>query len=129
DGKLYFMCGGINGLGTPSRDLFYLDVSQAFTNSLPPLVDIQSNLPVNIKWSTASAGGHNKSTIFSFGGYFFNIASGQFNNNYLVFTFQTPDGSWQIPLINGTSPITTTYTGLYSSVKSVIDGNGKMYLF
>ena len=123
------MCGVIRGVGTLSRDLFYLDVSQPFTNSLPPLVDIQSNLPVNNGWLTASAGGHNKSIIFSFGGWLYDLASGQSNNNYLVFTFQTPDGSWQIPLINGTSPITTTYTGLYSSVKSVIDGNGKMYLF
>ena len=60
DGKLYFMCGDIftsDGHQAPSRDLFYLDVSKPFTNNLPPLVDIQSNLPVNIAWSAASAGG------------------------------------------------------------------------
>ena len=43
DGKLYFMCGSINGQEIlSSRDLFYLDVSQLFTNSLPPLVDIKN---------------------------------------------------------------------------------------
>src|SRR5437016_11576259 len=90
DGKLYFMCGGLstsNGQ-VPSRDLFYLDVSQPFTNNLPPLVDIQSNLPVNIRWPAVNAGGgHNRSTIFSFGGRLFDLSSGQPVTNHLVFTF------------------------------------------
>ena len=128
DGKLYFMFGNLLdsvGHTTSTRDLFYLDVSQPFTNSLPSLVDIQSNLPVTIVWSTASASGHNRSTIFAFGGYLTNLASGQLDTNYLVFTFQTPDGPWQNPSISGTPPITAVHSG----VKSVIDENGKMYLF
>ena|SRR5437764_778927 len=55
DGKLYFMFGGSfgsDGHARSTRDLFYLDVSKPFTNSLPSLVDIQSNLPVTIAWST-----------------------------------------------------------------------------
>src|SRR6266511_4397447 len=86
DGKLYFVFGGLSasvGRLIGSRDFFYLDVSKSFTNSLPSLVDIQSNLPVAIRWSATSAGGHNKSTIFSFGGYFNNISSGQIDTNYL----------------------------------------------
>src|SRR6266511_1422978 len=90
DGKLYFICGGLftsDGNITFSRDLFYLDVSKPFTNNLPQLVDIQSNLPVNIVWSTASVGGHNKSTIFSFGGWLTDLVYGQFDTNDFVFTF------------------------------------------
>src|SRR5438132_4317 len=86
DKKLYFMFGG--GYQIPSsRDLFYLDVSKFFANSLPSLVDIQSNFPVTIVWSSSSAGGPNKSTIFSFGGYLNNLTSGQTDTNYFVFTF------------------------------------------
>jgi len=128
DGKLYFICGGLftsDGNITFSRDLFYLDVSKPFTNNLPQLVDIQSNLPVNIRWSTASISGHNKSTIFSFGGWLTDLVSGQLDINDFVFTYLTPDGPWQKPSIGGTPPI----TGTYSSVRSVIDENGKMYLF
>src|SRR5947208_1781301 len=128
DKKLYFMFGNLLdsvGHTTSTRDLFYLDVSKPFTNSLPSLVDIQSNLPVTIAWSTASAGGHNKSTIFSFGGWLYNLTSGQYDTNYFVFTFPTPDGPWQKPSINGTPPTPAVYSG----VKSVIDENGKMYLF
>src|SRR5437660_535876 len=128
DGKLYFICGSSftsDENPAASRDLFYLDVSKPFTNNLPQLVDIQSNLPVNIVWSTASAGGHNKSTIFSFGGWLTDLISGQFDTNDFVFTFLTPDGPWQKPSIGGTPPITNTY----SSVRSVIDENGKMYLY
>src|SRR5437660_8903502 len=111
DKKLYFMFGG--GYQTPSsRDLFYLDVSQPFTNSLPSLVDIQSNLPVTVVWSTASAGGRNRSTIFSFGGYLSNLASGQLDTNYFVFTFPTPDGPWQKPSINGTLPTPAVYAAV-----------------
>src|SRR5438874_8018136 len=128
DGKLYFMFGNLLdsvGHTTSTRDLFYLDVSKPFTNSLPSFVDIQSNLPVTVVWSTASTGGHNRSMIFSFGGYLSNLASGQIDTNYFVFTFPTPDGPWQKPSISGTPPITATY----ANVKSVIDENGKMYLF
>jgi len=122
DGKLYFMFGGTSGKQS-SRDLFYLDVSQPFEK--PPLVDVQSNLPVNIIWSTANAGGRNKSTIFSFGGDLTNLTSGQPDTNSFVYTFQTPDGPWQKPSINGTPPTPV----VYASVRSVIDENGKMYLF
>src|SRR6266511_5484952 len=130
DGKLYFMFGTTltpdgQHLTSSSRDLFYLDVSQPFTNSLPSLVDSQPNLPVTIVWSTASAGGLNKSTIFSYGGYINNLTSGQTDTNYFVFTFPTPNGPWQKTPINGTPP----FTAVHSGVKSVIDENGKMYLF
>ena len=128
DGKLYFMFGNLLdsvGHTTSTRDLFYLDVSKPFTNSLLSLVDIQSNLPVTVIWSAASAGGRNRSTIFSFGGYLRNLASGQIDTNYFVFTFQTPDGPWQKPSISGTPPT----PAVYAAVKSVIDENGKMYLF
>src|SRR5438270_2870714 len=80
DKKLYFMFGNLfdsGGHTTSTRDLFYLDVSKPFTNSLPSLVDIQSNLPVTITWSASSAGGRDRSTIFSFGGYLTNLTSKQ----------------------------------------------------
>ena len=43
----------------------------------------------------------------------------------IIFTFQTPDGPWQKPSISGTPPT----PAVYAAVKSIIDENGKMYLF
>src|SRR5437763_16899713 len=74
DGKLYFMCG--TTISSHSRDMFYLDLSKLFTYNLTQLVDVPPSLPVTGEWSTASAGGYNNSTIFLFGGAFFDIISG-----------------------------------------------------
>nr|CAG8481668.1 2017_t:CDS:10 [Entrophospora candida] len=118
DNKLYVMCGVFNT--ALSKNFFYLDLSKSFTDKLPPLVDVISNFPVKGAWLTASAGGHNNTTIFLFGG----ILQDAIDNNDLIFAFPSPDGPWQRLPISGTPPI-----GPRAGVKSVIDENGKMYLF
>ncbi|CAJ0912358.1 15760_t:CDS:2, partial [Entrophospora sp. SA101] len=118
DDKLYFMCGSF------SNDMFYLDLSKSFADSLP-LVDIPSNLPVNGAWQTASVGGRDNTTIFLFGGSLRDVITGKDVSNNLVFTFSSPNGPWLRPSISGTPPNVTPRAG----VKSVIDENGKMYLF
>src|SRR5436305_13287546 len=85
DGKLYFVGGSLissDGNFTDAKDLFYIDVSKSFANNLPSPVPILTNLPVTIAWQAVSAVGHNKSIIFSFGGWLEYIITGQVDIKY-----------------------------------------------
>ncbi|CAG8496082.1 2781_t:CDS:1 [Acaulospora colombiana] len=117
------MCG-VTDVGW-SRDLFYLDLSEPFEGSLPSLVDIPSQLPVDGAFVTASTGGSDNSTIFIFGGLLTYVVNGSADNSDLVFTFSTSQNIWETPSISGTSPTPTPRV----AVKSVIDKYGNMYLF
>ncbi|CAG8479324.1 7926_t:CDS:2 [Acaulospora morrowiae] len=118
------MCGVIdtkNTVGSSSRDLFYLDLSKNFKDSLP-IIEISSNLPVKNMWTTANAYG---STIFLCGGWLSYVSNGTLDNIDYVFTFSTQDNTWQRPSIYGTPPTSHPL----AAVSSVIDKAGKIYLF
>ncbi|CAG8499881.1 8020_t:CDS:2 [Acaulospora morrowiae] len=122
DDKLYFMCGMPDSkydVGT--RDLFYLDLSKNFKGSLP-IIEISSNLPVEVRWSTASVYG---SSIFMSGGWLAYVSNGTRDSIDFIFTFSTKNNTWQRPSIYGTPPASNPLAATYS----IIDKAGKLYLF
>ena len=120
--KLYILGGSIyNNLnGSPKETFFYLDVSVPFVTNELKWMDLSKNNIIPPHYlSTAIKGGTNNNTLFLYGGK--PLAAGGAMD--LVYTFDTQNNLWRVPVITGTPPLRT------DGITIVIDYNGLIYIF
>ena len=119
--KLYFF-GGTNHVEF-LNDVFYLDVSNTFNVSSPPWVNL-TTIPFRSALATVTVRDvNNEPTIYLFGGYMLDIKTGEITSTPILHTLNLHTFEWNIPSISGTEPQKR------KEMESVIDSNGKIYIF
>ncbi|CAG8519975.1 8813_t:CDS:2 [Dentiscutata erythropus] len=119
--RLYFFGSAIIA---QSRENIFLDVTLSTLNTSNPLWSSSTSsvslVPTNSALASACVGGSNKATIFLLEHLFGNNS---ISNNTIVYAFDTVSGTWSIPNIIGTIPISRR------QFQAVNDTNGKIYMF
>ncbi|CAG8659014.1 2663_t:CDS:2, partial [Funneliformis mosseae] len=116
--KIYFLGGGIETTEY-TNDFFYLNVSVPFTLDSLPIFNVSSNVQIAKHGrATSTVCGHNKDTIFLFGGDFDDDESAL----PLVFAFNISIPQWTNANVRGLEPIRRRWSS------SACDKQ-KMYIF
>ena len=118
--KLYILGGSLPGIVNASKETFlYLDCSVPFSTNELKWVDL-SNYDIVPPHDDAAAvrGGTSNETLFQYGGRNINNESIS-----LVYTFDTKDNKWSVPVIAGVPP-----SGKIG-ITPIVNYNGLMYLY
>lgn len=125
DNKLWFFGGGtmVNGILSPTGDVFYIDLTKPFDTTNVPYV-AKAASPFSCAWCLSAIGGVNQSTIFFFAGMMVRQDSFNALTTSTIYSFDIKTQTWSAaPPMNG-----MTYTRR-RELQPVTDKNGKIYMF
>ncbi|RIB27654.1 hypothetical protein C2G38_2239965 [Gigaspora rosea] len=116
--KLYFFGSSVI---VQSRENIILDVTLSTLNTSNPLWFLSnSSVPTNSAFASACVGVPFKNMIYLLE--HLNTAN-DVSNNIIVYALDTVSGTWSIPIMSGTIPVSR------QQFQAVNDANGKIYMF
>jgi N-acetylneuraminic acid mutarotase len=124
DNKLWFFGGGtmVNGMLSPTGDVFYVDLTKPFDTANVPYV-AKAASPFSCAWCQSAIGGVNQSKIFFFAGAMVKQDSPKTLTDTIVYSFDIKTQTWSIP------PQMTGMTYSRRRELQPVSKNGKIYLF
>ncbi|KAF0452010.1 galactose oxidase [Gigaspora margarita] len=116
--KLYFFGSSFI---VQSRDNIILDVTLSTLNTSNPLWFLSnSSVPTNSAFASACVGGPYKNMIYLLEHL---NTTNDVSNNIIVYALDTISGTWSIPIMSGTIPVSR------QQFQAINDANGKIYMF
>ncbi|KAF0452012.1 galactose oxidase [Gigaspora margarita] len=116
--KLYFFGSSVI---VQSRDNIILDVTLSTLNTSNPLWFLSnSSVPTNSAFASACVGGPYKNMIYLLEHL---NTTNDVSNNIIVYALDTISGTWIIPIMSGTIPVSR------QQFQAINDANGKIYMF
>ncbi|CAB4491724.1 unnamed protein product [Rhizophagus irregularis] len=125
DNKLWFFGGGtmINGILSPTGDVFYIDLTKPFDTTNVPYV-AKAASPFSCAWCLSAIGGVNQSKIFFFAGLMVRQDLPNVLTTSMIYSFDIKTQTWSpAPAMKGMA-----YTRR-RELQPVTDKDGKIYMF